>query len=174
MKSPKFDEQDRSKVISEIEEYFNTRLSRVGSRRKYLKDENGKSYWVFGGYEDWHGIPQDMFEEETRRATEGVLVVAKRFRNRIDIYSGPLQPIIDSRDTLSHTQTGDYQFNIYIRSNHLFIKEVAGLSLAKLGETPYSEGEKESDTNIGELKKIISKLSAKEREELLKEYSDKK
>ena len=56
MKSPKFDEQDRSKVISEIEEYFNTRLSRVGSRRKYLKDENGKSYWVFGGYEDWHGI----------------------------------------------------------------------------------------------------------------------
>jgi hypothetical protein len=56
MKPPrlKFDEQDRRKVISEVEVHFNTKLSSVGSRPKYLEDKNGKSYWVLGGYEDWH------------------------------------------------------------------------------------------------------------------------
>ena len=75
MTSPKFDEQDRKKVISEVEKHFNVNLSRVGSRRKYLEDSSHKSYWVIGGYEDWHGIPPDMFEQEEKRNRTAFLLL---------------------------------------------------------------------------------------------------
>lgn len=167
MKSLKFDEHDRKKVISEVEEHFGVQLSRVGSRRKFLESEGGKTFWVLGGYDDWHGIPPEMVDEEKCRNTNGVLVVAKRYNNRIDIFSGPLQPLIDNKGMLSHTKKGEYQFNINIRGNHLFIKEIQGLSLVKLGEAQYSEEEKDSEKKVQEIKAVLSKLSPEERRELL-------
>ena len=135
MTSPKFDEQDRKKVINEIERHCGVILSRVGSRRKFLEDSQKRSYWVLGGYEDWHGIPPEMMNEEEQRNTDGILVVAKRYKNRIEIYSGSLRTLIQNKEKLSHTIKGDYQFNISIRGSHLFIKEIPGYSLAKLGES---------------------------------------
>ncbi len=172
MKSPKFDEHDRKKVIAEVEVHFGVQLSTVGSRHKFLEAKDGRTYWVLGGYEDWHGIPPDMFEEEERRRTNGVLVVAKRYPNRIDVYSGPLQPLIESKGTLSHTQKGEYQFNIHIRGSHLFVKEVQGLSLTKLAEAPYSAQEKDSDKKAKELAAIFDELSPDEQRELLKRFSN--
>jgi hypothetical protein len=112
-----------------------------------------------------------MLDEKARRATDGVLVVAKRYKNIIDIYSGPLQPLIKSKHSLSHTQKGDYQFNIDIRGNHLSIKEVQGLYLTKLGEAPYSVEEKCSDTKAKEIKSLLNKLTPEERDQLLRELS---
>ena len=109
MSSPKFDEQDRKKVISEVEKHFDVHLSRVGSRRKFLEDSSHKTYWVIGGYEDWHGIPPDMFEQEEKRNSNGVLVIAKRHASRIDIFSGSLQSLIINKSKLSHTKKGDFQ-----------------------------------------------------------------
>ncbi len=172
MKSPKFDEHDRRKVISEVEGHFGVHLSPVGSRRKFLEDEVGRTFWVLGGYEDWHGIPPEMIEEEERRSTNGVLVVAKRYKNRIYVYSGALQSLIEHKDMLSHTQKGDYQFNISVRGNHLFIKEVPGLILAKLGEAQYSGEEKDSDKRIQEFKAIFAKLSPEDQAELLKKLAN--
>jgi len=173
MKSPKFSEHDRKKVISKIEEHFSIHLSPVGSRRKFLEDDEGKSYWVLGGYEDWHGIPPEMLEEEERRSTNGLLVIAKRYQNRIDVYSGALQSLIEHKEMLSHTKNGDYQFNINIRGNHLLIKEVPELVLSKLGETPYYENEKGADKKMEEIKTLIYKLSPEERAELLKKLANK-
>jgi hypothetical protein len=167
MKSPKFDEHDRRKVISEVEDHFSVHLSPVGTRRKFLEDGNGKTFWVLGGYEDWHGIPPEMLEEEERRSTNGVLVVAKRYKSRIDVYSGPLEPLIKNKELLSHAKKGDYQFNINIRGNHLFIKEIPDLSLAVLGESQYSVEEKDSDKKLQALKGMFSKLSSEEQQELL-------
>jgi len=167
MKSLKFDEHDRKKVISEVEDHFGVQLSPVGSRRKFLESEDGKTFWVLGGYEDWHGIPPEMLEEEKCRSTNGVLIVAKRYKNRIDIFSGPLQPLIENKKKLSHTKKGDYQFNINIRGNHLFIKEIQDLSLAKLGEAQYSGEQKDSEKKVQEIKAVLSKLSPEERRELL-------
>lgn len=166
---PKFDETDRSKVISEVERHLNTKLSRVGNYRKFLQDTSGKSYWVLGGYEDWHGITSDMLKEEQRRDTDGVLVVAKRHKSTIDIFSGPLPPLIANYRDLSHTQAGDYQFNVAVRGNSMTIKEVQGLTLRRLGtpqevETPVSPQFKEAMA-------ILAKMSPEERSRLLEQLS---
>jgi hypothetical protein len=173
MKSPKFDEHDRKKVISEIEDHFGVHLSRLGSHRKYLEDEDGTTFWILGGYEDWHGISWEMLDEEEIRRSNGVLVVAKRYENRVDVFSGLLQPLIDNRGMLSHTQKGNYQFHINIRGNHLFLKEIPDLSLVKLGEVSYSGEEKESDKKIEAFKAIFSNLSPEQQRQVLEMLSNK-
>ena len=173
MSSPKFDEHDRKKVISEVEEHYGVKLSRIGSRRKFLEDSNHRSFWVLGGYEDWHGIPPDMLEEEEKRNSNGVLVVAKRRANRINVFTGSLQTLITNKGKLSHTQKGDYQFNIHISGNHLFINEIPSLSLVKLGEAPYSGEEKESDKKLNEFIKLFNKLSPEEQKQILEAHESK-
>jgi hypothetical protein len=170
MKSTKFDEHDRRKVITELEEHYGVKLYPVGARRKFLEDGEGKAFWVLGGYEDWHGIPPEMVEEEARRSRGGVLIVAKRYKNKIDVYSGPVRPLIENKDNLSHTKEGNYQFHIEILGGHLLIREIPGLSLTKLGETPHSFEEKDSDKKVQEVKDILDKLTPEERAEVLKKF----
>ena len=171
MQKHKFDEADRSKVIAEIERHFGIKLSRVGKYRKFLQDPSGKSYWVFGGYEDWHGISSEMLKEEQARATDGVLVVAKRHKSTIDIYIGALKPLIANSHDLSHTQTGDFQFNIAVRGSSITIKEVPALTLKKLG-APQEVGPAVSP-EFREAEAMLAKLSPKERKQLLGELSGK-
>lgn len=168
---PKFDETDRSKVISEVEKHFGVKLSRVEKYRKFLQDTSGKSYWVLGGYDDWHGISSGMLKEEQRRATAGVLVVAKRHKSTIDIFCGPLQPLIAGYRELSHTQTGDYQFNVAIRGNSMTLKEVQGLTLKKLG-APQDVGAAVSP-QLREAAAILAKMSPEERARLVEHLSGK-
>lgn len=169
MQKHKFDETDRNKVISEVERHFGTKLSRVGKYRKFLQDPSGKSYWVFGGYEDWHGITSDMLKEEQRRATDGVLVVAKRHKSTIDIFTGPLEPLIANSRDLSHTQTGDYQFNITTRGKFIIIKEVPTLTLRSLGTS--QEVGSAISPKLREVEAIVEKLSPEERAQLLAQLS---
>jgi hypothetical protein len=165
----KFDEFDRKKVISEVETYFNVKLSRVGTRRKYLKDLTGRAYWIFGGVDDWHGIPLDMMQAEESRSIEGVLIIAKRNLNSIDIYFGALRTLIENKKALSHTKTGDFQFNLRSSGNKHFILEIPELVLTKIGDTPYSEIEKISDKNVVKIENMISKLSQDEQAKLFAE-----
>jgi hypothetical protein len=169
MKKLKFDETDREKVISEIEKFFKVILTRSGRRRKSLSDQNKKSCWVLGGYDNWHGIPPDMMAEEKKRSTNGILVVAKRYTSRIDIFIGSLQKLVDNENFLSHTQNGDFQFNIDIRGDHLFVKEVDGLTLIRLGGSTYSQEDKEIDSKDIELKGIIRGLSLEQKRKLIEE-----
>ena len=169
MKKHKFDETDRDKVISEIEQHFGTKLSRVGKRRKVLQDPSGKSYWVLGGYDDWHGITSDMIKEEQKRAIDGVLVVAKRHKTTIDIFAGPLKPLITNNHNLSQVQNGDYQFHISIRGNSLTIKEIPVLTLRRLG-APQELGPSVS-SNVKEAEAMLAKLSPEERLKLLEQLS---
>ena len=169
MSSMKFDETDRRKVIAEIESHFGVKLSPVGSRRKYLQDQNKRTFWIFGGYEDWHGIPSEMMEAEEKRNSDGILVIAKRGRIKIVIYTGPLLPLIKSKQTLSHTKKGEYQFNIRERGDLLFINEVPKLHLSKLGVAAYSTDEKTSDKNMEKVEAIIRNLSPEKTNQLLEE-----
>lgn len=173
MVNPKFDETDRKKVIAEIQSHYGVKLSPVGTRRKYLRDQNNRTFWVFGGYEDWHGIPAEMLEAEEKRNAEGILVVAKRGRTKIDIYTGPLLPLIKNKKRLSHTQKGEYQFNIRIIGNSLTIHEVPGLHLSALGTASYPMEEKASDKAVEKVETIIRKLSPEAREQLFAELSKK-
>lgn len=173
MANPKFDETDRRKVIAEIQSHFGVKLTPVGTRRKYLRDQNNRTFWVFGGYEDWHGIPAEMMEAEEKRNAEGILVVAKRGRTRIDIYTGTLLPLIKNKKRLSHTQKGEYQFNIRLRGNSLIIHEVPELHLSALGTASYPIEEKASDKAVEKVETIIRKLSPEARKQLLAELSKK-
>ena len=85
---PKFDENDRRQVIAAVERHLGVRLVALGSRRTYLKDENGHRYIVLGGYGDWHGIPPEIFAAEEGRCDEATLVIAKRYEEEIEIYMG--------------------------------------------------------------------------------------
>lgn len=167
MSQMKFDEHDRKKVITEVENEFGVKLSPVGNRRKYLKDVSGKTYWIFGGYEDWHGIPPDMMEAEEKCSDEGILVVAKRNKSTIDIFCGPLRQLINHKRELSHTTKGDFQFNIRIKGSRLYIKEIADLTLSKLGAAAYSGEEKETDKKLDEVTALLKKMSPEERQRLL-------
>ena len=167
MSSQKFDENDRRKVISQVEDHFGVKLTTYGSRRKCLKDAQGRTFWVLGGYEDWHGIPSDMLKEEERQNSDGIIVIAKRHKNGIDLFWGNLRDIINNREKLSKTVKGDYQFNIKIRGNHLFIKETPGFSLSKIANTPYYDEEKEYDKKMERIKHEFEKLTPEEQEELL-------
>jgi len=163
MRTLKFDESDRRKVIAEVEAHFATKLSQVGRFKKYLEDEQGRPYWVLGGYDDWHGVSAEMVKKERRRQLGGVLVVAKRGRTSIDIYAGDLQQMVARESDLSHTQTGDYQFNIHIRGNSMMVKEISGLVLHKLGPTH----------EVGlPIVAMISKMSDVERQRLFKAMKD--
>ena len=164
---PKFDEVDRKKVIAEIEEHFGVMLTRVGNHRKFLIDASGKSYWVLGGYDDWHGIPSNVLAEEQRRSNDGVLVVAKRHRTSIDVFVGPLQPLIANNRNLSHTRTGDYQFNVSIRGNIMTIKEIPTITLKKLG--PPQEVGIALSAKQKELDAILAKTTPEERKQILEQ-----
>lgn len=128
----KFNESDRDKVIAVVEQHFGVKLSNVGTRKKYLQDQSGRSFWVLGGYDNWHGIPPDMMEEEVKRNTNGVLVVAKRHLHSIEIFAGGLKPMVQSKGDLYRTKNGDFHFNVHIVLTHLNIKEIEGFSLVRI------------------------------------------
>lgn len=174
MATIKYDEYDRKRVIRDIEETLGVRLSRVGTRRKYLRDEVGVSYWVFGGYENWHGIPPDMMQAEAESDSDGVLVIAKRKKNEISIFSGPLRPLVNNQDGLAHTKRGDFQFNVRILGRHMFIAEVPDLVLTELGEASYTDHDKVGDKRVAEIKALMEKMSPEARRKVLDDLKSRK
>ena len=111
-KKVKFDEADRRKVIAELEQIRGISLKQVGSRKKHLKDQNGREYWVLGGVEDWHGVPADMMESGLSNPSNVELVIARRLKYKIEIFMGPAAILITNRKSLTHTQKGDFQFDV--------------------------------------------------------------
>ena len=128
----KFNELDRVKVISKVEYHFAVKLSPVGRYNKLLRDQSGRSFWVFGGYGNWHGFQEKILREDALASGDGVLVIAKHRMSEIDIYTGSLQPLIDNFHKLHHTSNGDHHFNVEPRGDWLHVKEVDICRLAKL------------------------------------------
>ena len=171
-KKMKFDETDRRRVIAELEREREITLKRVGKRRKHLKDENGREYWVLGGVEDWHGIPSDMMESGLSDPTNVDLVIARRLNTKIEIYAGPAELLITAREYLIHTQKGDFQFNVQSHGDYLSINENFRVRLKKFCEVNYSDDEKETDVErhqvTSELNRIWENLSPVEKEDFMK------
>lgn len=109
-KTMKFDQADRRAVIRALESHLGVQLSPVGRRRKWLRDNDGRSYWVLGGYGEWHGIPEEMIDEEVKNPTTGMLVIAKRRREALQVFVGPIDPILRNRNRFYRASrtTGDY------------------------------------------------------------------
>lgn len=137
MGTKKFSSADRKEVIRFLENTWEIQLTKIGTRQqKYLKDETGTRYCLFGGYGSWHGIPRKIVEAEREKQDDSVFVIAVRHTNRIDVYSGVLRLLVNSTNQLSHTSQDQYEFNFRIHADRLYIKEISGLVLDKVGTIP--------------------------------------
>ena len=173
MATPKFDNHDRKRVISEIERYYNVTLHKVGSRDKLLKDDTGKTYWVLGGTGDWHGIPKEMFAAEEKQATDGVLVIAKRKRNNIEIFVGSLQRLIENKSSLSQTDE-QYQFDLKSSLGAITITKAPNVILKLIATIEYSKVDCATETAFNNLIKRIDKMPDATRKIIIRKLIEKK
>lgn len=169
MSSDKFDETDRRAVVSALEKQLNVRLKRVGNRRKWFRDEAGRNYWVLGGYGEWHGIPEEMMQDEVGASTSGLLVIATRQRAAIEIFIGSLSPLVQGRASLYRARetTNDYQFTLKKRGNRLAIDQIPAAGLDDLVGFSFTEPDKEGVARAEELTRLFNELPAEEKKRLL-------
>lgn len=176
MARAKFDETDRRAVIDEIGRHLGVQLNPVGRRRKWLRDRSGRNYWVLGGYADWHGIPREMMDDEVADPSDGFIVIAMRRQSDMEIFLGPLAPLVAGRRKLYRTNqsTGDYQFTFRRRGSHLFLDQDASVILYSLASFSFDETEKESKKRVEEVVKQLAALPEDEQQRLLKELLKKR
>lgn len=152
----KFDDLDRDKTIDELEKHLNIKLKKVNRRRKYLEDNSGRRYCIFGG-EEWHGIPHDVIESEKDK-TDSVIVFARKVTGRIDVYTGELNTIIKNRDLLTVTKD-QYQFDLKVSGDLASVKKIPSCHLKKLFSFPYLTEDKTHQKAIKDVKTILGKMS---------------
>ena len=139
-KPEKFDNLARNHVINAIQGHYHVELHTVRRRSKWLQDKSGRNWWVLGGRGTWHGIPEEMMEDERRAQVEGVLVIAYKRLTGIDVFEGPLGPLLSASNELPRaTQPPrDYKFNVKVSGTRLQCTEVPNLVLDRLATIPYS------------------------------------
>lgn len=153
MKAEKFTPVDRKFVTDELAKLQKTTLEPVKSFRKIFRDEKEMIYVVFGGKNDWHGLNGKMIEYLKNYKREGALVIAKKYRSKIDLCVGSLSMFISNFDRLINTQKGDLQFHCELTEDGLFIKEIPELFLNRITEIPLAGQSKLLHRNS-----IISKI----------------
>jgi hypothetical protein len=158
----KFDEIDRQRAIRSVEQFYRTKLTKRGRRRKSLISSEGSQYWVLGGYEDWHGIPADMIEEVDESDEDGKLIVAKMTDTQILIYSCALLPIVHGLKEISSTQKGDRQFNLVKRGGKLCVKEMPTVVFELLTEVDYAQKDRIHEESLIEAQRLMSTMSRDE------------
>ena len=172
-KPEKFDNLDRTRVISEIQGYFGVKLQRVGRRPKWLRDESGRNWWVLGGIGTWHDIPEEMMEDERRTQVEGVLVIAYKKLTSIDVFKGPLGPLVSASNELpGATQPrSKYNLNVKVSGTCMRCIEVPNVVLARFATNPYSAEDKTRDRRLAEFCKTISSMSLEDTVVLMDELN---
>ena len=157
----KFDDLARDRVIKNIQEHEGVNLQKVGRRSKWLRDASGRSWWVLGGRETWHGIPEEMMVHEKCSQIEGMLVVAYQKLTSIDVFKGPLGPLASASNELPRaTQSPrDYNFNVKVSGTRMWCIEVPNVVLARFATIPFSAEDRERDRKLNEFQKSISAMS---------------
>lgn len=169
----RFDNLDRKVVIDHVQERYGVSLEKVGGRDKWRRDESGRNWFVLGGKDDWHGIPEEMMEDERQAQIEGMLVVAQKKRTCIELFSGPLRPIVDERSRLYRAtrSTGDYQFTVRSYGDGLRCAQIPNFVLKRFGSIPWSAGYRERDKRRKEFHKLITTMSLEDRATLMDELN---
>ncbi len=131
----KFGDHERDRVIERVETLKNTKLTPVPNYKKFLKGSDESYYCIVGGSGDWHAIPKQVMEQAERNYSKFSLVIARLLRTKIEIYEGPIKPLVDSRCSLTRTEQGDYQFDLNIPTDEtLSIKQISGARFRKVDE----------------------------------------
>src|SRR5262245_24920143 len=98
--SEKFLPKDQEAVVGQISRIQRTTLKPVPPSRKFFVDTDGKFYCVFGGTGDWHGISGNLMNHLRSHQTNTLLVIAKKYRTRIDICVGVADKLAQSEANL--------------------------------------------------------------------------
>ena len=110
--SEKFDSIDRARVVSYLEEKFSIRLRRIDNRGKYQVDQDGTRYVIFGGYRNWHGIPDAIIEDLESCNAKAIMVVALIDGAAMRIFAGPMEKFMLSVHTLNRLGDDKYDFHV--------------------------------------------------------------
>lgn len=120
----KFTNEDRNLVLSRIEDVQQTKLTVIKPSKKLYKDSNGMLYLISGGTEDWHGINKNIVNKLLENQKEGVFIVAKKFKSRIEIYAGSLLQFTKNISRLYFTNKENYQFHCERTDDGIVLQEV--------------------------------------------------
>ena len=151
----KFSTQDRALVIKEIEKIQKAKLEQVKPSRKFFTDGSGKFYCIFGGREDWHGISASLMQHLHTYSKETLLVVAKKYKTRIDICVGTVDVLVEQKEKLPRTKQDGFQFHTILTEDGMFFEEIPELRLRKISEVMLSSVT-EISYDLSEIKKIIN------------------
>ena len=128
--SAKFNNEDRSLIIREIEKIQGVKLESIASSKKLYKSNKEQLYLIQGGRELWHGINKQIVEKlgsSEFKTRENVLIIAKKYSTQLDIYVGSLLIFVQNIDKLVKTKSGGLQFHCQQTEDGLFIEEIPNL-----------------------------------------------
>ena len=169
-KPEKFDGLDRRRVIEVIQEHCGVRLQTVGNRPKWLRDASGRNWWVLGGLGTWHGIPEGMMEHEKCSEMEGLLVIAYKKLTKIEVFKGPLGPLVSARDELPRSAQ-QFHFDVEVSGTHMRCIQAPNVVLDRLDTIPYSAEDRERERKLNEFRKSVSAMSREEQSALMDELN---
>lgn len=150
----KFSKQDRELLVKELEKIQKTTLSPAKPSRKFFKDEEGKYYCIFGGKDTWHAISDDLIQQLETTCENTLLVIAKKYRTRIDICAASAAKLVLNKERLPVRQNG-YQFHVVLTEDGMYVLEIPELYLKKIGEIVYA-AQAPSKYDSEEVKKFIN------------------
>lgn len=153
--APKFTQTDRELVIQELEKIQKSSLTPAKPSRKLFVDKNGKYYCIFGSATGWHGISPDLLNELKVLADKTLLVIAKKYRTRIDICVGTVDRLVEQRQKLKKTKQGGLQFHSILTEDGLYCLEIPDLRLKKIGEI-FLSSDVIPAPDLTEIKKIVN------------------
>ncbi len=110
-----------------------------------------------------------MMERAKGCLDNGKIIIAKRLKDKFRIYHGPIRPFVEGRGQLPKNGNGDYQFDLAFRNEEMSIRQLPKATFTPVGETAYSDKEKQSDKRIHKVTSQFEKLSPDQRVELLQE-----
>lgn len=153
--SHKFTDKDRKLVVAELEKIQKSQLTLFPPSRKLFKDNNNLMYLITGGTEDWHGINRNIIRQIQETKTEGVFIVAKKYRTKIEVFAGSLSSFIQNIPKLIVTQQGGLQFHVVFTGDGLYMEEAPEFFCNKWTEITNSEYRRDIN-RLQEIGKIIN------------------
>ncbi|RIK34576.1 MAG: hypothetical protein DCC52_00240 [Chloroflexi bacterium] len=153
--APKFTQTDREMVIQELEKIQKSPLTPAKPSRKLFVDKNGKYYCIFGAATGWHGVSPELLNELKIRADKTLLVIAKKYRTRIDICVGTVNKLVEQRQKLKKTKQGGLQFHTILTEDGMYCLEIPELQLKKIGEI-FLSADVSPSLDLSEIKKIVN------------------
>lgn len=127
----KFNKSQRDEVVCFAKEYFDVSLSKIDGHVAYYHSNKQKNFYIMGSSCNWHGIKRHIIDHDMSSI---ILVIAIANKGHIKIFCGKMDSLRSNSKLLHKAGEDQYHFNTKERDNRLYVKELPGVSLEKIGE----------------------------------------